>query len=277
MSSLRTRTYSALAAVLGVVIVLVVSTPRAVFAQQPAQPDWNDPTSAPADVLPMQAELARVRIDARVRRLVQQLDHAEYDQRQAATVQLQELDVDRKQFYALLNNEPLTIEQRHRIINIVRYRLVEAPRGALGISMMSGNIPGNPRNPGNGVRVTGLVPGMPAERVLQIDDRITHIDGRPIESSGQLVDLVQGKRPGDTIELTVMRQEQDENAAGDAATETMQVDLVLGSTRTIEEREAAGRGQLTRSDRREQEAEDVLRRFAPRPGRVPIEPWSPGS
>jgi len=259
----HTQHRPALLCTLSITVLLTMLPLRAASAQQPGQPESNDPATAQTNTVPSASELTNIQIDPRLRRLVRQLDDPIYETRHTATVQLREMDIDRKQFYALLEEQTLTVEQRHRLVDIVRYRLLHAPRGALGISMMSGNLAGNPNS---GVRVTGLVPGMPAERVLKRQDRITHIDGKAIESADQLVDLVQGKRPGDTIQLTIERNG-----------ETTDVELVLGSTRTIEQREASGGGPLRVSETRRREARHVLSRFAPQPRRVPIVPWSPGS
>ena len=63
---------------------------------------------------------------------------------------------------------------------------------------------------GNGVTVTGLIPNMPARKALRTGDRIVALDGRVVLTSNDLSEIVQMKRPGQRIKVTVMRGERDE-------------------------------------------------------------------
>lgn len=56
-----------------------------------------------------------------------------------------------------------------------------------------------------GVFVLGVYPGMPAEKAVEAGDRITAVDGEPIESSKEMTAYVQAKKPGDAVTFSVER------------------------------------------------------------------------
>ncbi|MDX8044914.1 SepM family pheromone-processing serine protease [Gracilibacillus sp. S3-1-1] len=60
----------------------------------------------------------------------------------------------------------------------------------------------------NGVYVVSVVDGMPADGVLQSADEIVEIDGQQINEADDLIDYVSSKQAGDTISLTVNREEE---------------------------------------------------------------------
>lgn len=71
-----------------------------------------------------------------------------------------------------------------------------------------------------GVHVTAITEGSPASMVdIQIDDIITHINGIDVASVGQLNNVKNDYKPGDTVELTVYRYSTEE---------TFTVEVVLG-------------------------------------------------
>jgi S1-C subfamily serine protease len=58
----------------------------------------------------------------------------------------------------------------------------------------------------NGAVVRTITPGGPADRAnLQVGDRITELDGKPVRTPSDLGELVLGKRPGDRVRLEVVR------------------------------------------------------------------------
>lgn len=62
-----------------------------------------------------------------------------------------------------------------------------------------------------GAGVQDVEPGSPADEAgLEVEDIITALDGEPIESSGDLYGALRGYQPGDTIELTVVRDGSEE-------------------------------------------------------------------
>lgn len=55
------------------------------------------------------------------------------------------------------------------------------------------------------VVVAEVLDGSPAQESLRAEDVITHVDGREVDQPGQVQDLVQAKKPGDEVSLTVDR------------------------------------------------------------------------
>lgn len=59
--------------------------------------------------------------------------------------------------------------------------------------------------PGGGVRVKALVPGSPAEATLQVDDVVLAVGSTQIGNVGDLVAAFRRLKPGDPVEITVVR------------------------------------------------------------------------
>lgn len=57
-----------------------------------------------------------------------------------------------------------------------------------------------------GVYVLNVLPNMPAEGKLQTGDRISKIDGKSFDSSGNFIEQVSNKKVGDTVSLTYTRK-----------------------------------------------------------------------
>ncbi len=150
--------------------------------------------------------LAGVQPDPRVRAWVADLGSEEPARREAATTALLDQSLPDEQVWLQLARppEPLGAEAHARLIEVCRSRIIDAPRGALGIQM-AGRFGDE-----NGVTVTALIPNMPARKVLRAGDRIVALDGRPVRNSNELSGIVQVKRPGQRIKVTVMRGERDE-------------------------------------------------------------------
>jgi serine protease Do len=54
-----------------------------------------------------------------------------------------------------------------------------------------------------------VVPGSPAATAgLQPEDIITTVDGQPLQGESALAEAINKHKPGDTITLTVLRQQQ---------------------------------------------------------------------
>ena len=61
----------------------------------------------------------------------------------------------------------------------------------------------------SGAVIVQVVPGSPAETAgMQLHDVITGIDGQPLDTESALAEILNRHRPGDTIELTVLRGNQ---------------------------------------------------------------------
>lgn len=150
--------------------------------------------------------LAGVRADPRVSALVADLASEDPARREAASAALRDQALPDEQVWLQLAQPPAPLgpEAHARLLDACRARITDAPRGALGIQM-AGRM-----GDGNGVTVTGLIPNMPARKVLRAGDRIVALDGKPVQNSLDLSEIVQLRRPGARIKVTVMRGERDE-------------------------------------------------------------------
>jgi hypothetical protein len=180
--------------------------------------------------LPGVAQLRAIQIPPDLAALVRQLGDASYATREAATAELLAATFDNNEIYAVLAQLPLTPEQRHRLLSVVRERLLNAPRGAVGIKIDS-----RARMQGR-IVVEELLPDLPARRVLQVGDCITHLDGRALTDWNDFVDRVQSGVPGQKITLTVQRRITGPKPADDARIgaeepryEELEIELALGS------------------------------------------------
>ena len=213
--------------------------PPEIIFQVPANAKTWSVASALA--MPDPVQLNNVKIDPTVRALAMQLEDASFEVREQATNKLIEMAPDKMQLYALLAPESdLTAEQRYRLLAALREHLLNSPRGAVGISMepVQPIIMGGPLE----IRVTDLLPGLPAERVLKLNDRITHVDDQPLFAYDDLQFRVQCKRPGDKVALTIKRPKTDPavlNAGREANQpipfEVIRVELELGSAELLRE------------------------------------------
>ncbi len=139
--------------------------------------------------------------------LIAHLDDPSYAARQEASARLLDRAFCIEQIQQGLSRRDLSPEQRHRLLAVYSQRVLNTPRGALGITMPRAQ----PAAAGQPVEVivSNLLPGLPAERVLKRGDRIGRIDGSPLMSNTDLLRQVQSKRPGDEVVMTVRRIRRD--------------------------------------------------------------------
>lgn len=247
---------------------------EAVGGQQLWRGDFMQSPMLPApEVVRLWSEevLASVRISSKVLSLVADLDSHEYAQRQNASERLADPTVTTEEVFAILVRGNLSDEQRERLLTVAREKVLGLPRGALGIRMQ---ISGNPDRPG--VEVQMLLPGMPAASVLKIGDRIESIDGKPIKTSNDLVDIIQSKAPGDSVKLLVARQQRDErdkpklDGKGGFIEERVEVEVDLTSASNLDKFEGQFPSQ-TRSmvlERRLLALSEAEEKFAPATAKV---------
>ena len=203
----------------------------AVLACGPAVAQGQSVAPPEDDVsLPGLTELRAIEIPPRLDALVQRLGDSSYAEREEATAELLSMSIDNTEIYAVLAQKELTPEQRHRLLSVVRERLLRAPRGAVGIK-----IDNRWRLQGR-IVVEELLPDLPARHVLEVGDRITHIDGRLLADWNEFVDKVQSSAPGEKITLTVERLVNGQRPARAPAIEAeepqfahLEIDLMLGS------------------------------------------------
>lgn len=70
----------------------------------------------------------------------------------------------------------------------------------------------------SGVYVMRIVSGMPAEGILEMGDRIVRVDEMKIETSNDLIDYIETKEAGTSIEVEVVREETQEIVNMEVAT-----------------------------------------------------------
>jgi len=153
--------------------------------------------------LPSDQELAQVRVDPELVRLARELDAQAFAERRAAREAIMARKPAPDELMALLLRKDLGDEARHQLVGILRNRILTAPRGALGIRME------NAAERDGGVRVTGLVPGMPAEKVLKPGDIIRQVNDTVLRNTLDLVNAVQSLPPGVEIRVVVKRVRAD--------------------------------------------------------------------
>lgn len=249
---------------------------------------WQSPQSVPA--LPGPEILDEIIVEPGLLELVRQLEDPSFAAREQANRKLLESQPDKMQLYALLAGKhgELSAEQRYRLLSALKESLVRTPRGALGISMQQ--LPINFGNPmGRGlieIRVTDLIPGLPAEQVLKVGDRITQVDHQALTSQQDLLMRVQSKKPGDTVALSIRRPKLDDDgrplvdANNEPITETMDVQLELGSAELLRDFNQARFGNQAFFDQspvermRQAEAEAALRELAPSPRPIALDAGS---
>jgi hypothetical protein len=218
--------------------------------------------------LPGAAELDAIEIPPGLASAVGRLGDPSYAAREQATAELLYGPFENAALYAVLAQRTLTTEQRHRLLSVVMERLLNTPRGAVGIKVDAR------WQQKNQIVIEELLPDLPARDVLQVGDRITHLQGRPLEDWDAFVDTVQSSVPGAKITLTVERvvsgrRPERRDVEGEAAEpqyERIEVELELGSADHLLD-PATGRpqrgGPVVR--RREREADLAMMRFGSMP------------
>lgn len=188
-----------------------------------------------ADIeLPHDEILRQMVIPEKVVRQLELLGSPDWSVREAASQSLYEMEIADEILLATLVDQGLGIEQRSRMIATIARRIIEAPRGAVGIRMRR-NLGGDP-----GVVVEAVIAGMPGEKFLKPGDRIKAIDGMRISTSDDLTSLVQGRKPGDMLVFEVARKVLDDrgmnrlDARGAPLTEAVVVEFPLGSVADLD-------------------------------------------
>lgn len=192
------------------------------------------PTTTPGLADPVVVRMS----DADYETLVAQLNSSDWEEREAATLRLARANiaVPVARIEATLQQEGLSLEQVMRLLRVMEIRLLHAARGAIGIQM-----PLNPAGlPGDlvrvsGVRVSAVIPGLPAEKVLQSGDLITHIDDQPISNREDLARIVQRHWPGDVLRFRVVRTSTipQEDKGERTRNEQLDLTITLGSTEDL--------------------------------------------
>lgn len=59
------------------------------------------------------------------------------------------------------------------------------------------------------IAITGFTPGLPAEKVLEVDDIIRTVDGKPVDSADRLVELISNAPAGKPLRIGITRDGKD--------------------------------------------------------------------
>ena len=228
-------------------------------------------TTSVETYLPSAAELNEVQIDERLRLCIESLGDPTYAVREAATVELRTGGFVRWQIYAALSRLDLTGEQRYRLTTAVQDNLLLTPRGAVGISVTDQS------RRKNKIVVGQLLPNLPAQDLLHVGDRITHLQGKPLPNWRAFVKEVQTRAPGDRITVTVeriispRRTNRRQIGVEEPQFTTLDIEIELGSAEMLRD-PSSGKIQRTGEvfDRLKAEAMEVAGTFAPQPKQIRV-------
>lgn len=235
---------------------------QVVFPQS-LQPSTDDTPGLPTD-----QDLADVTVDPALAELVAMLDDAMFAAREKAMERLLSGPVDRDQICKMLVGSELSTEQRHRLLALLRYDLLNTPRGAIGIVIDRRKLPNN-------IIIEQLIENLPAIEVLELGDRITHLDGKRAPDWVFFRQSIEARKPGDIVSITIERWPEDTpDDAEDVRLLILNFELVLGSAALL--RDPATGPMQTRivQDNRADDANQAVVRFAPRPRLIEFRPQS---
>ncbi len=245
-----------------VVIAAIVCVADASIGQQAQAEILERPPRSISDGpgLPTDQDLEFIQVDPSLADLVAKLDDPVFAIREAAMQRLLGGMVNRPQVCKVLARKDLSPEQRHRLLVCLRDDLLNAPRGAIGISV-------DPRRRSEEIVIQQLVEGLPAIEVLEPGDQIIRLDGQPAGTWESFVRSIQARRPGEKVLLTVERLVEPEDTNGrDPAVQRLDFEIVLGSTELLRD---PATGQVLRIPRMElaraDDAAEAANRFGPRP------------
>lgn len=237
--------------------------PPGVAVPRPLQPSIDEISGLPTD-----QDLEFVTVDPALAKLVAMLDHAMFGAREKAMQRLLGGPVDRSQICKMLAGSELSSEQRHRLLTLLRYDLLNAPRGAIGIVIDRRKLPNN-------IIIEQLIEHLPAIEVLEPGDRITQLDGKPAPDWVFFRRSIEARKPGDIVSITIERLLDD--ARDDADTvqlQTLNFELALGSSDLLRD-PATGQVQVSPvQSTRAADAYQAAVRFGPRPRRIEFRPRS---
>ncbi len=110
-------------------------------------------------------------------------------------------------------------EYRNRVLQQMddsNFRSVAVALGYLGIELMPTE-----------VVINEFVEGVPAQSVLELGDTIKAVNGLPVTSATEIRPLIEGLEPGDTIEVTVVRNGTDSTVVVELAEREDEVGAVM--------------------------------------------------
>ncbi len=159
----------------------------------------------------------------------------------------------------------------------------EVRRGAIGITFMDQSNPALLRSFGadHGVVVNNVEPGSPAERSgLKMGDVILAINGQPITSGNDLVQIVSGSKIGSRVKVELLREGKPVTATVEIADRNkivaqQQASLAPNTNRSVPEEAGGVLGMTVRNLSPEQTAQVVRSLHLPKPQGVLVDRVTP--
>lgn len=185
-------------------------------------------------------KVAAVAVPNEVRRLIGQLAVDDFVLRTDATMKLRRNPAPDESLMAVLAQGGLLEEQRVRLLGILEWRILNRSRGAVGVRMTTRPLGQAPE----GIEISEVLPGLPAERVLKVGDVLQRLDGRRAVRNEDLILQVQQMRPGEKIVVDLLRPvgEPEPGKGGELVKgvggrwyERVEVEIVLGSYEQLNE------------------------------------------
>ncbi len=238
-------------------------------------------TPAPEVVRLWASEVAsKVQLSGAFLSTIADLGSSDFAVRQAASAKLTDPAVTAEELFAALARGRLSEEQIERALAAAHSKVMAMPRGALGLRMQPSGDLAHP-----GVEVIMLIPNLPAEKVLKVGDRIEKIDGKAIDDSNDLVEIIQSKLPGEIVRLNVARPLRDErgkqvlNENREVVEENLTIDVPLASATELEQLEErlAPQSRSIVLERRKKALEEAHARFTPKPVSAQVSPVAEGN
>jgi hypothetical protein len=217
-------------------VVLIQSVAILLGAPLQEAADLQPPPAKPVAEAVAQSTSQNPDPSVRLARYVRAMDDGLWRVREQATFDLaRDRDVTEQRIVNRLRQPELSHEQRLRLLRSIETRLLQLPRGALGIRMKRDIVTFQNKagEDVRGVEIQELLPGMPAEEHLKVGDIIVSIQGERIIESKDVSRLIKQHWPEEEISLEIARDEPADAAAA-RRSRILTVQVKLGSTDQLE-------------------------------------------
>jgi hypothetical protein len=210
------------------------------------------------------AKLEIVQPSPELLKLLGEIDDPSFEIRQAASQKLLDRSFTDESIWAVLDRFTLSEEARGRLLTAACRRVLDRPRGALGIRM------GQAPLDRPGVVIQATLVGMPAEKFLRAGDVIEEIDGHKVASTMDLVESIQNYSPGREVKIKLRRPERDPQGRpligpdGKMIERPVDLAMPLGNAEDLDKADPGDprAAQNMQLQQRVLEAQVILKRFA---------------